>query len=231
MKLIPLLSLTALFVATFSVSHAAEAVPLFDGKTLDGWDGEEGLWRVEDGLITGETTEEHKLTHNSFLIWKKGTVTDFEIEFDFRIMSDWANSGLQYRSKDMGDHIVAGYQADLDSGAAHTGISYGEKTTRGIMANRGQRVWLGDGKKKNKSETFADNKALQALIKGKGEWNHYKVIAKGTTMTHLVNGTLMSETIDESKTDAVMEGILALQLHQGQPMKIQYKDIMLTDLK
>lgn len=68
-------------------------------------------------------------------------------------------------------------------------------------------------------------------MKGKGEWNAYKVVAKGGTMTHTINGALMSETIDESAKDAVKEGILAFQLHVGPPMKIQFKDIRLTRLK
>jgi Domain of Unknown Function (DUF1080) len=228
---------TFALLATFSLPLvslplvAADAVSLFDGKTLDGWEGAEGLWRVEDGAITGETTEANKLKGNSFLIWKKGTVSDFEIEFQYRILSDSANSGLQYRSKDLGNFVVAGYQADIEAGAKYSGINYGEKTDRGILAARGQRAWLGDGKTKNKTEEFADGKQLQSNIKGKGEWNLYKVVAKGTTMTHTINGTLMSETIDESKKDAVMEGILAFQLHVGPPMKIQFKDVKLTPLK
>ena len=210
---------------------AADPVALFDGKTLDGWEGAEGLWRVEDGAITGESTAEKPLTGNTFLIWRKGTVADFEIEFQYRILSDSANSGLQYRSKDHGNFVVGGYQADIESGQTYTGINYGEKTGRDILAARGQRAWLGDGKTKTKTEQFADGKALQASVKGKGEWNLYKVVAKGATMTHTINGVLMSETIDDSAKDAVKEGILAFQLHTGPPMKIQFKDIQLTTLK
>lgn len=222
---------TLALVAASAPLCAADAISLFDGKTLDGWDGADGLWSVQDGAITGETKADPKLPHNSFLIWKKGTVSDFEIEFDYRILSDWANSGLQYRSKDYGDHVVGGYQADIESGTTYTGINYGEKTGRDILAKRGQRATLGDGKTKKKEEQFAEGGALQASIKGKGEWNHYKVVAKGNTLTHTINGTLMSETIDESEKDALKEGILAFQLHAGPPMKIQFKDIKLTPLK
>jgi len=221
----------ALVAAIAAPLTAADAISLFDGKTLDGWEGAEGLWRVEDGAITGETTEANKLKGNSFLIWKKGTVSDFEIEFSYRLLSDSGNSGLQYRSKDLGNFVVSGYQADIEAGKTYTGINYGEKTGRDILAARGQRTWLGDGKTKTKTEQFADGAALQASVKGKGEWNSYKVVAKGTTMTHTINGTLMSETIDESAKDAVKEGILAFQLHVGPPMKIQFKDIKLTPLK
>jgi hypothetical protein len=222
---------TLALLAACAPLFAADTISLFDGKTLDGWEGAEGYWRVEDGAITGESTDANKLKGNTFLIWKKGTVSDFELEFTYRFLSDSGNSGVQYRSKDLGNHVVAGYQADVETGSTYTGINYGEKTGRDILAQRGQRAWLGDGKAKTKTEQFADGKALQASVKGKGEWNHFKVTAKGTTMTHVINGTLMSETIDESSKDAVMEGILALQLHAGPPMKIQYKDIKLTPLK
>ncbi len=218
------------FVAASAPLFAADAISLFDGKTLDGWEGAEGLWRVEDGAITGESTAAAPLKGNTFLIWRKGTVADFEIEFQYRILSDSANSGLQYRSKDHGNFVVGGYQADIESGSKYSGINYGEKTSRGILADRGQRVRFVDGQDK-KVEQFAPGADLQKAIKGKGEWNSYKVVAKGATLTHTINGTLMSETIDESAKDAVKEGILAFQLHQGPPMKIQFKDIKLTTLK
>jgi hypothetical protein len=158
-------------------------------------------------------------------------VKDFVVEFDYVIHSDSANSGMQYRSVDKGDFVVAGYQADIESGDTYSGINYGEKTGRGILAARGQRAWLADGKEKKKTEEFADGKALQAHVKGKGEWNHYKITAKGRTMTHEINGVLMSETIDESEKDFVPSGILALQIHVGKPMKIQFKNIALTPLE
>ncbi len=222
---------TLALVAASAPLFAADAVSLFDGKTLDGWEGAEGLWRVEDGAITGESTAEKPLKGNTFLIWRKGTVSDFEITFQYRILSDSANSGLQYRSKDLGNFVVAGYQADIEAGTKYSGINYGEKTGRHILAERGQRAWLADGKDKKKTEQFAPGADLQKVIKGKGEWNAYKVVAKGNTMSHYINGTLMSETIDESEKDAVKEGILAFQLHTGPPMKIQFKDVLLTPLK
>src|SRR5580658_6094341 len=91
-------------------TSAAAPVTVFDGMTLTGWDGDMAYWRVEDGCITGETTPAKKLAKNTFLLWRAGTVSDFDIEFDYRILSDWANSGLQYRSRDIGNYLVAGYQ-------------------------------------------------------------------------------------------------------------------------
>jgi Domain of Unknown Function (DUF1080) len=212
-----------------AAAPAAAPVPVFDGMTLTGWDGDMAYWRVEDGCITGETTPARKLTKNTFLLWRAGTVSDFDIEFDYRILSDWANSGLQYRSKDIGSYLVAGYQANIESGV-NNGMNYSEETGRGILALVGQRVWLGDGTTKNKVETIGDRATLLRSVKPKGEWNHYKLTAKGTTMTILINGTLLSETIDQSAKDADKAGILALQLHVGAPMKIQFKGFVLLPL-
>ena len=202
---------------------------LFDGKTLKGWSGKEQFWSVQDGAITGETTKENPTKGNTFIIWD-GKVKDFELQFEYRFLSDSGNSGCQYRSKDHGNHVVGGYQADFETGTKYSGILYGEKTGRGIMTNRGQRNWLGDGKTKKKSEKFAESAELQKHVKGKGEWNKFEVTAKGNHLTHKINGQLMSETFDESEKDAVAEGILAFQLHQGPPMKIQFRNIKLKEL-
>jgi hypothetical protein len=210
-------------------AEAAAAVPVFDGMTLAGWDGDRAYWRVEDGCITGETTPDRKLKKNTFLLWRAGTVADFDIAFDYRILSDWANSGLQYRSRDIGSYLVAGYQANIESGV-NNGMNYSEETGRGILALVGQRVWLGDGTTKNKVEAIGDRTTLLRAVKPKGEWNHYELTAKGTTMTILINGTLLSETIDQSAKDADKAGILALQLHVGPPMKIQFRDFVLRPL-
>ena len=205
------------------------SIAVFDGMTLNGWDGDLAYWRVEDGCITGETTPARKLTKNTFLLWRAGTVADFDIEFDYRILSDWANSGLQYRSRDLGGYLVAGYQANIESGV-NNGMNYSEETGRGILALVGQRVWLGDGTVKNRIEAIGERSALLRAVRPKGEWNHYKLTATGTTMTILINGTLLSETIDQSPKDADRSGILALQLHAGPPMKIQFKHFVLLPL-
>jgi hypothetical protein len=222
---------TFAFIAIPAPLVSADAIPLFDGKTLDGWQGADGLWRVEDGAITGETRPDTKMPNSSFLVWTKGIVNDFVIEFDYRILSDWANSGLQYRSQRHGDQLISGYQADIESGTTYTGVNYSEHTGRELLARRGQRAWLGDGQTKRKVEQFADGATLQASINGKGQWNRYRIAAIGATMTHSINGVLMSEVIDESEAHAVKEGILAFQLHSGPPMKIQFKNVVLTPLK
>jgi len=208
---------------------ADEAVAIFDGRTLTGWDGDPAHWRVEGGLLIGEATASVPLKRNSFIIWRGGTVRDCEISLSYRIMSAWANSGIQYRSKDLGGWLVAGYQANIESGARN-GMNYSEETGRDVLSNVGERAWVGDGRTKRKVERIAPPGDLLASVKGRGEWNRYRLVARGATMTIFINDLLFSETIDESARDAVAEGIVALQLHAGQPMTIQFKDILVRTL-
>lgn len=195
---------------------------LFNGKDLTGWKGNPELWTVKDGCITGTTTAEKPLKFNTFLVWE-GEVGDFELEADYKIQG--GNSGIQYRSKliDAEKFIVGGYQADLDDSLKFAGINYEEKGKRGIMTQRGTRTtYSATGEKKE--ERFADDAELKAAIKV-GDWNHYRVVAKGNTLSHYINGKLMSETIDNDKEHFKAKGILALQIHTGPAMVIQYKNI------
>ena len=201
--------------------------PLFSGKDLSGWEGDKRFWSVEDGAITGQTTAEQPTPHNTFLVYKGGTVRDFELRLKFKLGNH--NSGVQYRSKEKGDHVVTGYQADIADGNPnrYTGILYEEKG-RGILAERGQKVTIGqDGKKT--VETFADRARLGESIKA-DDWNDYVIVAKGNHLTHTINGTLMTDVTDNQSEKAAQEGVLALQIHQGPPMKVQFKDIRLKEL-
>jgi hypothetical protein len=203
--------------------------PLFDGKSLNGWDGDPQFWRVEEGLITGETTADKPTKSNTFLIWRGGDVGDFELVFDFRFQSDWGNSGVQYRSfqdpEKWGKWAVGGYQADFDSGNTYTGILYGERY-RGILGPRGTKSVIGANHKSTIVETFADGKQLGETIK-KNDWNTFRVVAQGFHFTHEINGKLMSDTTDDDAEMRRATGILALQLHAGKPMKIQFRNIRL----
>ena len=203
---------------------------IFDGKTLKGWNGKKQFWSVRDGAITGETKPDNPTKGNTFIIWKGGKVSDFVLIFEYRFLSDKGNSGCQYRSEHLGNHVVKGYQGDFEAGTRYSGINYGEKTGRGILSDRGKKTVLGDGKTRKKVETFGDSKELQKKIKGKGEWNTMNITAKGNHMIHKINDVVMSETIDEGK-EAVTEGILALQLHAGPPMTVQFRNIRVKHLK
>ena len=200
---------------------------LFDGKSLEGWEGNAKLWSVRDGAITGQTTAENPTQGNTFLIWKAGTVQDFELHAKFKIVG--GNSGIQYRSVDKGNHVVNGYQADIDSKDQYIGILY-EEGGRGILAQRGDKVEIGADGKKNVTGKTGDSKEIAAAVK-KEDWNDYVVIAKGNHLVQKINGHTTIDVTDNQSDKAKSSGILALQLHAGPPMTVQFKDLRLKVLK
>jgi hypothetical protein len=230
--LITLAAVACAFAATYlgrtralaQDAPVGEFKELFNGKDLTGWEGDEKLWSVEDGVITGRTTKENPAKHNTFLVWKGGKVGDFELRVSFKI--NGGNSGVQYRSKALEDHVVSGYQADVDDEGKYTGILYEEKG-RGILANRGEKVTIPAEGKPQVTGSLGDTKELGAIIK-KGEWNDYVITARGNHFTHEINGTRMIEAIDDDADKRAAEGILALQIHAGPPMTVQFKNIRLT---
>ncbi len=212
---------------SLAADDAAGVVPIFNGTSLEGWEGKPEFWSVKDGVIVGETTAEKPTKGNTFLIWRQGTVDDFELALSYRITG--GNSGIQYRSKDLGDSVVGGYQGDFEAGTTYSGILY-EERGRGILAKRGERVTIAADGAKTMGEPIGKTEDLQKAIK-QGEWNEYRIVAKGPKLQHFINGQLMSETVDEQEGKRAAEGILALQLHAGPPMKVEFKDIRLKRTK
>lgn len=213
----------------------AKGKPIFNGKDLTGWKGVEGFWSVEDGTITGKTTKENKVKTNTFLVWE-GEVGDFELKFKYKIVDEngeakgFGNSGVQYRSKlvDPAYSVLSGYQADFEVGKTYSGILYEEKG-RGILAQRGQIVTItdGDGPKPKIEVTGSVGRSeeIQDSIKP-AEWNDYKIVAKGNHLKHYINGRQTVDVTDETTVGA-KKGLLGLQLHAGNPMTVQFKDIIL----
>jgi hypothetical protein len=119
---------------------------IFDGKSLEGWDGNPEFWSVEDGAITGTTTAEKPTKGNTFIIWRKGELDDFELRLQFKIVG--GNSGIQYRSKEVPNSkwVIGGYQADFDGATGWTGTLY-EERGRAILAKRGQKATIATGEK------------------------------------------------------------------------------------
>lgn len=224
------------------IASADEGKAIFNGKDLTGWEGNTSLWSVVDGTITGKTQPDPAdpkkglLKHNTFLVWKAGKVSDFELTFQYRIVT--GNSGVQYRSKELaaGEHgpIVSGYQADFEAGKTYSGILY-EERGRGILAKRGEKTTIkpgADGKKPTVEVTgsVGVSDEIQASIKSE-EWNDYKIVAKGNHVQHFINGKQTIDVTDEDAANAPKEGILALQIHAGPPMTVQFKDLILKELK
>ena len=226
-----------LLLTLFSTLAQAEPKSLFNGTDLTGWEGHPDLWSVQDGVITGKTTAEKPTAGNTFLIWKGGEVTDFEITFQYKMTpgdeKKTVNSGLQFRSKvvDAKKFVVAGYQADFEYGSKYSGILYEEKG-RGILAERGQKVTLTQGDKPAKPKIKVTGETgksddIQAAIK-KDDWNDYRIMVKGNHIQQFINGNLTVDVTDQT-AEAAKSGILAFQLHAGPPMQVQFKDILLTE--
>jgi len=205
-------------------------VSIFNGTSLDGWEGKPEFWSVKDGAIVGQTTAENPTKGNTFLVWRQGLVDDFELTLQYRLTG--GNSGVQYRSRefaDVGPFVVGGYQGDFEAGPKFSGILY-EERGRGILTLRGERITIAADGTKTPGEPIGKTEDLQKLIKP-GEWNELRIVAKGPKLQHFINGQLMSETIDEQERKRSAQGILALQLHAGPPMKAEFKDIRLKRLK
>ena len=250
-KTLARLLLTTLILGAASSAPAQDGPPakgriggfvsIFNGKNLEGWDGNTNLWSVEDGCITGRTQADPKLTHNTFLVYTNGPVADFELRFAYKIVN--GNSGVQYRSKvlEQGKFgpIVGGYQADFEAGKVNSGILYEEKG-RQILAQRGQKTVIkevevekdGNKKKEMKIEVTGElgkSADIQADIKHE-DWNDYIIIAKGNHLQHFINGNQTIDVTDEQESKAAKSGVLALQIHVGPPMTVQFKNLRMKTL-
>ena len=205
--------------------------PIFNGKDLTGWDGNPKLWRVEDGAITGETTAANRdaAVGNTFLIWRGGKPADFELKTEFRMPNPgFANSGIQIRSWEApAKWRIYGYQADMDGEGRFMGICYGEHY-RGILAHRGQKAVIGPDSKPKVMEQFADGQELLKVIKDR-DWNEYHIIARGNRIIQKINGYVFCEVTDED-TVARQDGLIAFQLHEGPPMKVQFRNLRIKEL-
>ncbi len=213
---------------------------LFDGRSLVGWDGKPGYWSVEDKAIIGRTTRENPLEANTFLFARSGDkdliVDDFELRLSYRISPDngagFANSGIQYRSLNRGAFVAAGYQADIEAGSRFSGILYDEAGGaggRGVMAERGEKAtWNSDGGK-TVTGRLGNSEEIQAKI-NKDDWNEYVVIAQGDRLQHFINRVPTVDVFDDAEARRLTSGILALQLHAGEPMTVRFKDIRIKSL-
>ena len=199
--------------------------PLFDGKTLEGWNGNPKFWSVQDGAITGQTTKENPTRGNTFIL-SDTKLGDFELRLKFRIVG--GNSGVQFRSKEVAKWVIAGYQADFDAAGGWTGSLY-EERLRGVLARRGNKVVITADGKKTAGGTTTPEKDILASINKEG-WNDYTIIAQGNHIVLKVNGLVTVDLTDNQTDKAAKSGLVALQLHAGPPMTVQFKDIRIKQL-
>lgn len=206
---------------------AQESETVFNGKDLTGWSGDSKLWSVEDGAITGKT--DGKIPYNKFLIYDGKPLEDFELSLKFKITKG-GNSGIQFRSahlKDKGEFVVGGYQADIATNQ-YQGICY-EERGRGILAERGQKVVIGtDGKKTVVGSTGDPAKMFEGV--DFDQFQEYRVEAKGNVIRQFIAGKQTVDIVDLQADKRAMSGILALQIHVGPAMVVQFKDFNLKRL-
>ena len=220
-------------------------VEIFDGKTLDGWEGDPTYWKVENGSLVGELTPSTPLERNTFIVWQGGQPENFELKGEFRITKD-GNSGINYRSVELDSiqYALTGYQADIDGRNRYTGQNY-EERGRTTLAYRGEEVVvnspdnptgsLRDHVKNNAwtertvTGSLGDPDSLGALINSE-DWNQIHLIVKDNRMQHFVNGILMSDVTDEDSINRKLSGILGVQVHVGPPMKVEYRNLRLKEL-
>ena len=211
-------------------------VAIFNGKDLTDWDGNPDFWSVKDGAIHGETTKEKPTKGNTFCIWRGGMLEDYELLITFRVNS--GNSGIQHRSVDCGKWGVGGYQAEVCNSPA-VGFLYDERG-RGSLVNVGQKLVIAEDGKKEVVGKLGDSKEIYKTYKPQ-DWNAYRIVAQGNHIQQFLNGVPTIDLVDNQLGDPKAEkpdlkkgrlkGILALQIHAGAPMWVEFKDIKLKVLK
>ena len=212
-----------LLVALLSTVQAAEEeqgfVSMFNGKDLTGWEGKPGGWWVEDGAITSRSTKENPCVKHHYLYWRGGEPADFVLRFKYRLVG--GNSGVQIRSQTRPDWDTWGYQADMEAGKQWTGCLF--QHGRGGVVMRGKKAVIAEDGTRTE-ETFASGDQLQKKVKD-GDWNDYEIIAQGSKIVLKINGQLMCEVDDRDAKLACRKGIIALQMHPGPPMDVQFRDL------
>lgn len=225
MRTLPLLVLAAAGCASASTAPSGFR-PIFDGRTLEGWSAPDmRYFNVRDGAITGETTRDRNPPRNQFIVWTGGTVSDFDLRFKFRLVGPKANSGMQFRGTVKEHGLVHGYQADIAREGPYLGGIWDEYGPRKSLAARGERVEISEDGKKSVVR-FADAASLAEGI-DLAQWTDYRIVAQGPWIRLWLNGRLVSELVDRERGKAASEGVLAMPIIPGEPMTVQYKDILL----
>ncbi len=212
-------------------SHDSEMgfVRIFDGKTLEGWDGDPVYWSVENGYIVGRITPATILDRNTFLIWRNGTTGDFELKLEYKISSE-GNSGINYRSYEVPGvpWALKGYQSDIDGQGQWNGQNY-EERGRTFLALRGQVTRISAREEPVIIGTVGEIDQLQEFIH-REDWNQCHLSVRGNVMIHMINGHVMSMVIDDDTENRTMDGLLGVQVHVGPPMTVEYRNILLKKL-
>ena len=205
--------------------------PIFDGKTLDGWDGDPDLWDVHDGVIYGKT-KEGQLTRNQFIIWRGAEPENFVLKLQFKM--NGGNSGVQVRSqeneKEWGHWVMGGYQVDMDADDNYTGGVYEERGGRGVMPYRGKNCFCDADGKFHSDDVFADDANLKKVVK-KNDWNDLEIIVEGFDIVVKINGVQTGHFTDNTVAQRKVKGLIGFQLHVGPPMEVWFRNIQIQEKK
>ena len=199
-------------------------VSVFNGRNLQGWTGDMKHWSVEDGALTGTTDGSLKM--NRFLTWKFSTVRNFELKVKVKVTAG-GNSGIQYRGisrPDLDLDIVTGYQCDVvANNPKYNGMLYEERGRR-ILAHTGEKVIIDeDGRSWIVGE-------MPVKEFEPDQWHEYRVLVQGNHHQHWIDDHQTADLIDLDPEGRSLEGVLAVQVHVGPAMKIQYKDFKIKHL-
>jgi len=230
--------------APYDIDEHTGYKQIFDGKSFAGWDADPSIWRVEEGVMVGETVE-GKAKGNNYIVYRGDKTRDFDLKLQMKIEKG-GGGGIQYRSvtglpwtrpQPKGEppydlkFMMTGPQADFwfpvtARSASYTGQWYSENTMQGILAYRGQVTQALPGQPNRLVANIGDKQALGGYVKV-NEWNDYEVIARGGVMMHIMNGQLMAVFIDDNK-DSVnnQPGLIGFEI-ESQPCKISVRDIWL----
>ena len=192
---------------------------IFNGKDLTNWEGDPKYWSVEDGALTG--VADGTLKRNSFIIWRGGTVKNFEMRVQVKITKD-GNSGLQYRSAplpDVGPDVLTGYQCDVvQNRNDYNGMLYEERGRR-ILAHTGEKVVVDTNGQPWVVGTVPGVKSFAA-----DEWHDCRVLVVGNHHQHWIDGVMTADVVDHDEKGRRLEGLVGVQVHVGPPMKVQFRN-------
>ncbi len=194
------------------------------------WKGVPGYWKWENNVLTGETTDNNPIKQSTFLIWDRA-VEDFILNISFRISSR-GNSGIYYRCErgPEGYDDLLGYQADIDGQNTYTGIVYENflHRHRKVLAGQGQLVRISDADSVFIFPISHPGQQMKLKVH-ENDWNEYELIVKGTTIVQKLNGQITSMVEDKAR-NRIKKGWFGFQLHQGPPMKVEFRDARFIDL-
>ena len=194
------------------------------GNRIRNWSGDSQYWSKKDGVLIGRT--DGSLNMNRFITWKVATVRNFDLRVKVRV-TDGGNSGIQYRGlsrPDIGLDVVTGYQCDVVANQSkYNGMLYEEKGRR-ILSHTGEKVIV-DG---NGQPWVVGNFPVEEFQPG--EWYEYRVLAEANRHRHWINDHPTTDVIDLDENARSEEGVLAMQVHVGPAMTIEYKEMKIKHL-